>query len=268
VTRFGVGGHLARDDHVRRHAYTTRLEQLLAVRHPIGLDERIADRISLRLQERERHRAADEQRVDPLQQRVDDTELVADLGAAEQRNERALGVSEQPAERLDLGRQEPAGRGGHDARWPHDRRVRAVRRAERIVDVHVAELAQVRGEAGLVGLLTGIEPQVLDHHDVAGTEALCAADRTEPRDLGRQLDFGVEQLAQPPRDGRERVSRINLALGASEMRAQHDRRAALAQPQERRKRRGDAQVIVDLAVAQRDVEIGAHQDTRALAQRE
>ena len=60
-------------------------------------------RDALREQERERHRAADEHRVAPVEQRVDHAELVAHLGAAEHRHERARHVvGEQPRQHLDL----------------------------------------------------------------------------------------------------------------------------------------------------------------------
>ena len=61
-----------------------------AVVDAVFLDERIADRAALGDDERERHRAADEQRVAALEQRVDDAELVAHLRAAEHRDERPV----------------------------------------------------------------------------------------------------------------------------------------------------------------------------------
>ena len=48
--------------------------------------------------------------------------------------------------------------------------MRAVRGAERVVDVDVAQLGQVRGEGRIVGFLARVETQVLDHHDLAGLE--------------------------------------------------------------------------------------------------
>ena len=55
----------------------------LAVLDPVRLHERVADAVALRGEEREGHGAADEDRVAPLEQRADHTELVAHLGAAE-----------------------------------------------------------------------------------------------------------------------------------------------------------------------------------------
>ena len=58
---------------------------------------------ALREQERERHRAADEHRVAAVEQRVDHAELVADLRAAEHRDERLRRRrASRPREHLDL----------------------------------------------------------------------------------------------------------------------------------------------------------------------
>ena len=56
----------------------------------VVLDERLADRQPARLEERVGHRAADEQRVDAGEQVLDHLELVGDLRAAEDRDERPL----------------------------------------------------------------------------------------------------------------------------------------------------------------------------------
>ena len=61
---------------------------------PVRLHERVADLDALGDEERERHAAADEQRVDAVDEAVDDAELVGDLAAAEDRDERALRVGE------------------------------------------------------------------------------------------------------------------------------------------------------------------------------
>ena len=72
----------------------------------VGLDERVADLAAPRDLERERHRAADQDRVAPVEERLDHAELVADLGAAEHREERTRRVPEQAREHLDLALQQ------------------------------------------------------------------------------------------------------------------------------------------------------------------
>ena len=73
---------------------------------PVGLDDRCSDFGALRDEERERHSAADEQHVDAVDQTVDDAELVADLAAAEDRDERTRGIGEHVGERLDFAREQ------------------------------------------------------------------------------------------------------------------------------------------------------------------
>ncbi len=86
-------------------------EQSPALVDHVGLDERVADRVALGHEERERHRATHEHRVAPVEQRVDDAELVAHLGAAEHRDERSVGESEHRREHLDLAGEQTAGSG-------------------------------------------------------------------------------------------------------------------------------------------------------------
>ena len=57
---------------------------------PLGLEQRVADLVALRGEEREGHRATDEDRLALVEQRVDHAELVADLRAAEDGDERLL----------------------------------------------------------------------------------------------------------------------------------------------------------------------------------
>jgi hypothetical protein len=119
--------------------------------------------------------------------------------------------------------------------------VRAVRGAERVVDVQVGAARELAGVALVVLRLAGLEAGVLEH--------------PQPR-VG-------QQLAQPLLDRAQRELRVR-ALRAPEVRAHgHLRRAALEQELERRDRRPDARVVGDAAVLERYVEIGA--DEHALA---
>ena len=59
-------------------------------------------RLALGREEGEAHRATDHQRVDDAEQRLDDAELVGDLGAAEHGDERTLRLVAQPEQHVDL----------------------------------------------------------------------------------------------------------------------------------------------------------------------
>jgi hypothetical protein len=198
-----VGGDLARDDDVGGNADAPTRQQLFAMSDAVFLDERVTDTEALRAQERERHRTADQQRVDAAEQRVDHAELVAHLDAAEHGNERPRRVVHHAAQCLDLAREQPAGRGRHHARRSDDRRVGAVRGAERVVDVHVAQLPEIRREPAVALLLSGVETQVLDHHHVTRLETLRPFERLEPCDIRRQAHGGAQQLGQARRNRHE-----------------------------------------------------------------
>ena len=83
----------------------------------------------------------------PVEQVVDHRQLVGDLRAAEDRDERPLGLLEHAREGLDLALASgsPAADGRSRA-TPRHRRVVAVRRAEGVVDEDVAEARERRGE--------------------------------------------------------------------------------------------------------------------------
>ena len=91
----GVGRERGRRHHVGRQddpALGTGEQVAAGVDH-VGLEQRLADLVALGLEEREAHAAADEQPVDPRQQRLDHGELVGDLRAAEHHDVRLAGDS-------------------------------------------------------------------------------------------------------------------------------------------------------------------------------
>ena len=151
----------------------------------LGLHQRIADVDALREQERERHRSADQHLVAPVEQRIDHAELVAHLGAAEHGDERARHVvGEQPRQHLDLAVQEPTARVRQDRRRADDRRVRPVRRPERLVDVD--DRRAPRGwwqNAGSSAVSPGSKRRFSSMHDIAGT---------------RRRDQRLDARARPP----------------------------------------------------------------------
>ena len=94
------------------------------------------------------------ERVHARDQVLDHLELVRHLGAAEDRDERPLGMLEHPAQVLDFLRHQQAGRSLADVMDDAlGRRVRAMRGPERVVDVDVGErgklLARTPGRSSL-----------------------------------------------------------------------------------------------------------------------
>ena len=111
-----------------------------------------ADLVALGGQERVGHGAADEHGVGEVEHVPDEADLVRDLEAAQDHDERPRRVAQQAAEDLELLRHEQAGHGGQVVRDALGGGVRAVRRAEGVVHVDVAERRQLLGEAGVVAV--------------------------------------------------------------------------------------------------------------------
>jgi hypothetical protein len=140
--------------------------------------------------------------------------------------------------------------------------VRAVRRAERLVDVPVGGAGQRGREAGLVRRLAGIEAEVLEHGDATGGHVGDDLLDLRARDRRCERDVGAEQLAEPPRHRRHRQPGVRRTLRPPEMTAHDDDRPSVSQRRDRRHRGRDAKVVLDLAVAQRHVEVDPHEDAR------
>ena len=129
------------------------------------------------------------------------------------------------AEMLDLRRHQQTGRRVLDELDdPFGRRVRAMRRAERVVDVDVGEFGELPGKRRIVLLLLGVEAQILQEDDAAATA--CLGDRFLRRladAVGREHHRVLQQFRHPLRDRLQRVLGVWSALRASEMRAENDR---------------------------------------------
>ena len=167
-----------------------RVEQLARGLEVLVLAQRVADRVALGGEEREAHRAADEDRVGALQEGVEHADLVGHLGAADDRHERARRVLEDAGERPHLALEQPPGGARQQVRDALGRGVRAVRGAERVVDVDVGERGVALRELGVVLRLPRLEADVLEHHDVAVGHVV---------EVGRELHLGLQQLAQARR---------------------------------------------------------------------
>ena len=261
VTRVRAGAHLLRGHDVGRDRDLAGFEQLAAVVDLVVLDERVADVGALRRQEGERHRAADQQPVAAVEQRVDHAELVADLHAPEHDDERPLRRVEQRAQHLDLARQQPA-RG----RRQHARRARRSTRAARCAAPNASltktSPSSVRfvAKAGSFASSPGSNRRFSTIMICAGLEA--AATARPPRSRPRPGASGTSTPSSSPSrsaTGASEYLRIGFALRATEMRAAHDLAVPFAEPCDRRERGGDAQIVLDLAVAHRRVEVGAEQ---------
>ena len=263
--RLEAGGDDVVDGQLQPHAPLCRAAFDGACRvDQIRLDERPAHRQPARPEERIGHGAADEQRIDPRQQVLDDLQLAGHLRAAEQRRERPRGRGEQRPEVLQFPLQEqPRGRVGdvrHDARR---RGVGAVGRAERVVDVDVRRRHQRRREVRVVRFFLRVEAEVLEQGHAARPGLRDRPLRRLSHAVRGAAHGAAEQLRQPRRDRPQAELRPWPSPRPAEVRGEHERCAPLQGVPQRRQRRPHAGVVGHRAVGQRHVEVDAHQHAPA-----
>ena len=233
----------------------------------VFFDERLAGADVLRAEEGVRHRAADDQAVDLSEHVLDDLDLVRHFRAAEDGDERVVGRLERVTEIPQLLLHEEAGGGAREvARHRVDRRVRAVRRAERIVDVFVRQRRERFGERGIVLLLFGMKSKVLEEHDATTAGRVRAIDcllRLVADRILRERDRLAECLREPIGHRPQAHLRIRFALRPSEMARKDWCRALIDRVRDRRQRCLNARVVGDLSVRDGNVEIDANEDALA-----
>ena len=183
------------------------LDHVAAVVELFVVDEGSADRAALRLQEGVCHAAADDERIALFKQVVDDVELVCDLRTAEDGDEGADGMLEGVCHDGELLLDEEAADGGLDEAVLDDGcrgGVRAVRGAECVVHIDVAEGSELLAELEVLLLLLPVEAEVFQEHAFAllagGNFCLCVG----ADDVVREGDFAVQKLVEALCDGLER----------------------------------------------------------------
>ena len=85
--------------------------------------------------------------------------------------------------------------------------------AESVGDVQLRHGGQLLGEGGIVLLLTGIEAQILQQHDLAALQGRRLALGVLTHDVLGEDDLLTQQPAQPLRHGSQRQALLPLALG-------------------------------------------------------
>ena len=233
----------------------------------VGLEQRLADLVALRLEEGVGHAAANDQGVHLAHQVLDDADLVAHLGAAKDCDERLLRMRQRLAQIFQFLLHQQAGRALlHKMRDALGRGVGAMRRAESIVHVVVAELGKLPGEIRIVGFLLGMEAEVLQQQRLPTLQLVGHLLRLHANAVGRKSHVlaapqnVVEQNAQPLGHRLHAHLGIGLALGTSQVRRQNEPRAMAQRVLNAGQRLADAGVIHHAAVVERDVEIHAHED--------
>ena len=120
--------------------------------------------------------------------------------AAEHDDERMIGVLDDPLQRRDLALEQKAcGRLVDVFRHASGRRVRAMRRAERVVDVDIRERAQCSAELGVVLRLARFVARVLEQDDLALLKRIDELGDGGADQTGREFHVLAEQFAEASR---------------------------------------------------------------------
>ena len=220
-----------------------RLQNAEAFRNEIGLSERLADRETLREEERVRDAAAHDETVNGRGKVIQNRELRGDLGAGNDRHQRMTGFLNSCGQRFDLTGQQRTRAGAlREVRHAFRRRLSAVRRAERVIHVDIAERRVLAGEVFVVLLFADIEAAVFEHHNVT------RFNRDTIHPVAHERHFGAKELG-------EAVSHVDQALSfgrnaflrAAEVAHHHHRGTGPQRHLDRQNRRREAGLVRDAA---------------------
>jgi hypothetical protein len=188
----------------------------------------------------------------------DHRELVGDLRATEHHRVGPHGGLGELAQHLDLGEHEPAGVRRKVERHVVHRRLLAVHHPETVGDEHpprARQRGELTGQRGALVVvlrrLARVEPDVLQHHDIARGHLGHALGELD------QAHRGAEQLAEAGGDRCERERRIRPALRPAEVRDDDHLRTLTGQLRDRGHRCTDAAVNGDVAAVERHVQVRA-----------
>ena len=197
----GLGGELAGGHGVggqqELHAVALGLvDHLQGVVQLVVLAQAVADGAALGLGEGVGHAAADDDGVGLLQQVVDDADLIADLGAAQDGHEGALGIVQRAAHDLQLTGHQQTADGGQVGCHTGGGGVSAVDGAEGVGHKQLRHVGQLLRQLGVVLGLALFKTGVLQQHDLAGLQRGGLGLGVGAHGVGGKDDLTAQQLAQ------------------------------------------------------------------------
>jgi hypothetical protein len=227
--------------------------------------------LTLGVEEGVGHGTTDQDRIDLVEQGVDDSDLVGDLGAADDGDEGAVGLGDGFAEVGELLFHEQAGgRLGDEVGDAFGGGVGAVGCAEGVVHVDVAESSELLGEGWVVGFFFWVEAEVFKQQGLARLEVAGQLDGHGADAVGGEGDVFVgvkdvvEEHTQPRGDGLEAHGVDVLALRPPKVRGENDLGLAAERVLDSGDGLADASVVGDGAIfGERHVEVDTDEDTLA-----
>ena len=261
--RVGIGSELVGNDEVDRQddldaLVLCLLEQLASEVVLVRLAEGIANRQAFGCIKRMSHAAADDDRVDLVDHVADDADLIGDLCAADDGNERMLRVLERLADVVDFLFHQEASDRLDVLRNACVRSMSAVGNTESIVDCEVAAGSELLRELRIVLLLFLVVAEVLKQQDFARLQrSLCGVCLSADA-VGCPLDIAAEQLGEVL-DEVLRGELVLASLGrAADVAGDDESCTVVEQVVQGRQRADHARVVRDVhLVIERDVVVDA-----------
>ncbi|KAL7551129.1 hypothetical protein ACHAWF_014328 [Thalassiosira exigua] len=241
------------------------LEDFLGGVDEVFLDEGGPDAEALRLEEGEDHASSDDDLVALVEEGIEDGDLGGDLGSTDDGGHGLLSRGDGAVEVLELLGEEESRHGGlEELGHALGGGVRAVGRAEGVVDEEVEGSGEVLDEASLVLGLLLVEAGVLEHDHVAlrgtvddGLDVVADA-------VGGKLDLLAEELAHALGAGSEAELVLRSILGAAEVGADGDDGALVLEVLDGGDGGADAGVIGDGLAVEGHVHVAPDEDLLAL----
>src|SRR5262249_30829288 len=232
----------------------------------VVLHERLADGMAFGFQKRVGHPAANKHGIGNLHQVFNDFDLIADFGAAENRNERPRGIADGFAEISELFFHQQSGNGLLDeTRDANNGSVRAMRGAKSVANKKaIAKCGELFGKSLVVLLFLGMETNVFEDQHFPIAKSFALALRTRTHAIKRESHWLAEKLFQLLGSRTQRILRIGPALGASKSRSKNEAPTFLNGEAKCGERFADARVIRDDGILERDVEVNAKENAFAL----
>ena len=268
--RLGIGGKLRGGHAVHGQEQLDALvlgllHHLPAVVQPVGLQQGVAHADALGLGKGIAHAAADDDGVGNVQQVIDHADLGGHLGAAQDRHQGALGVSQGAAHNLQLLLDQEAGHGGQVGCHAGGGGVGAVHGAEGVGHVHVGHGRHFPGQLGVVLGLALLKAGVLQQQDLAGLQGGGFGGGIGADHVGGHDDLAAQQLAQALGHGSQAELGIGSLLGFAQVGAGDHRRILLQQVLDGGQGGHDALVVGDGTggLVLGHIEVAAQQDLLA-----
>ena len=196
---------------------------------------------------------------------IEDADLAGDLGAADDGDERTLGLGEDAGQSVDLLLEEEASDGRDVGGRADDGALGAVGGAEGVEDEDVAVGGEALGDLGVVLLLALVEADVLEDEDVARLEGVDGGLGLVAVGVSDEGDVEAAHLGELLGDRLEGELGLEAgALGAAEVAHEDDASVVLNEVLDRGERGGDARGVAHDAVLDGDVEVDAAKDALAV----